>query len=225
MSYKIKELPEEERPREKAIQFGIENLSVVELLAILLQTGTKNLSVKELSVQLLDKVGGIKGLKDLRLSNLKRIKGIGNAKAITLLAAIELGKRMSFEPDKKKIQIKQTKDVYYYFAYLFRNETQEKFLVLFLDIKNYVLGKKIIFVGTASQSIVHPRDIFKEAVLNNASKIICIHNHPSGDVTPSIEDRNITLKLKEIADLMSIPLLDHVIIGKNSYYSFLESEW
>ena len=218
----MKDLPMEEKPREKAKIYGMENLSTVDLLSILLRTGKKNLSVKDLSISLLDKINGIEGLKTLRLPTLTKISGIGETKAITLLAAIELGKRVKEKELPKTIQIRETKDVYEYYHSYFDGETQEKFYVLFLDNKNRVIAGKTIFLGTSNQSLVHPRDIFKEAILNSALKILCIHNHPSGDVTPSREDEMITKRLEECGTLLGIPLLDHVILGNNSYFSFLE---
>jgi len=222
MSYRIKDLPEEEKPREKAKKVGFENLSLVDLLSILLRTGTKSLSVKDVSIELLNEINGLEGLQTLRLPTLTKIKGIGETKAITILAAVELGKRMKEKKLPKKIQIKETKDVYKYYQNAFVEEAQEKFFVLFLSSKNEVINEKIIFTGTANQSFVHPRDIFKEAILNNAVRILCIHNHPSGDTTPSKEDLEVTKRLKECGTLLGIPVLDHVILGRDSYYSFLE---
>lgn len=222
MSFKIKELPEEEKPREKAILRGVENLTIPELIAIIIKTGSKEESAKDLGVRLYNELGCVEGLRNLRLSNLTRLKGIGKTKAISLMAAIELGKRINVNNIISLKKIHETKDVYFYYGSSFLFEEQEKLLALFLNSKNEVLKEKIIFMGTANQSIVHPRDIFKEAILNNAIKIIIVHNHPSGNVSPSLEDKKFTQKLKEAGELLSIPLLDHIIIGKNTYFSFLE---
>ena len=221
---KIKELPNEEKPREKAKQYGIQTLSNVELLSILLRTGTKKKNVKELSMEVLEMLGGFEKLEDMRLSSLMKIKGLGEVKGITLLAALELGKRFTKEIPKEKIKIRNAKDVYENYHSFYFKETQEKFMVLFLNTKNEVICNKILFVGTNNQSLVHPRDIFKEAILNNASKILCIHNHPSGNSYPSKEDEKVTMRLKESGELLGIPLLDHVILGDVSYYSFKENE-
>ena len=221
---KIKELPNEEKPREKAKKYGIQTLSNVELLSILLRTGTKKKNVKELSMEVLEMLGGFDRLEDMRLSSLMKIKGLGEVKGITLLAALELGKRFTKEIPKEKIKIRNAKDVYENYHSFYFKETQEKFMVLFLNTKNEVICSKILFVGTNNQSLVHPRDIFKEAILNNASKILCIHNHPSGNSYPSKEDEKVTMRLKESGELMGIPLLDHVILGDVSYYSFKENE-
>lgn len=223
MSYLMKDLPEAEKPREKAKQYGIENLTDAELLAILLHTGTRDLSVKDLSLKILEKVEEVEGFTNLRLPALLEIKGIGEAKAITILAMVELAKRMNEGGVKKRLQIKETKDVFENYKNYFIGESQEKFLVLFLNTKNFVMNEKILFTGTANQSMVHPRDIFHEAILNNAVKILCIHNHPTGDESPSLNDKSITKRLQECGELVGIPLLDHVIIGKNSYYSFIEN--
>ena len=222
MSYLIKDLPEEEKPREKAKKYGFSSLSDSELLAILLRTGTKECSVIDLSRNILKEFGTIEGLLDARITSLQNILGMGEVKAITLLASLELARRIKASDQKAKRQIKESKDVYEYFVGDFFHSDQEKFYALFLDSKNYILATKLLFVGTINQSFVHPRDIFKEALLNNAVKIICVHNHPSGDVTPSAADIEVTKKLKKIGDLMNIPVIDHVIIGKDKYYSFLE---
>lgn len=222
MSFKIKDLPDEEKPREKAILQGVENLTIPELMAIIIKTGTKEESAKDLGVRLYNEIGCAEGLRNLRLASLTRLKGIGKTKAISLMAAVELGKRINVNNIISLKKIHETKDVYFYYGSSFLFEDQEKLLALFLNSKNEVLKEKIIFMGTANQSIVHPRDIFKEAILNNAIKIIIVHNHPSGNVSPSLEDKKFTQKLKEAGELLSIPLLDHIIIGKNTYFSFLE---
>lgn len=223
MSYLIKDLPKSEKPREKAKKYGFSSLSEVELLAILLRTGAKNISALDLARTLLLEYQDLEGLLHARINALKKISGMGEVKAITILAALELGKRLQEKKQNQKIQIKESKEVFKYFAHLFFYSEQEKFYVLFLDSKNYVVNQKLLFVGTANQSLVHPRDIFKEAILNNAVKILCIHNHPSGRVSPSFADEETTKRIKKIGDLMGISLVDHVIIGKDDYYSFLEN--
>ena len=222
MSYLIKDLTGEEKPREKAKKYGVSALSDVNLLAIILRTGTKNSSAIDLAHELLKEYGSLTALEKARFTKLKAFKGIGEVKAITLLAALELGRRTTNPTETPKIQIKESKNVYEYFHSLFTFQSQEQFYVLFLDTKNYVLTKKLLFMGTVNQSMVHPRDVFREALLHNAVKILCIHNHPSGNVTPSIADEKITRELKRIGDMMGISLIDHVIIGKDTYYSFLE---
>lgn len=222
MSYLIKDLPIDEKPREKAKKYGFHALSNVELLSILIRCGSKNRSVKEVAQDILKSVGGLSGLKDIRVSKLSNLYGVGEVKAITLLAAVELGRRMSEPEEKERIQISESKKVFWYCQSRFALEKQEKLLVLFLDPRNYILEEKVIFQGTADQSFIHPRDIFQEAVLANAVKIICVHNHPSGNASPSLADEIVTKKIYDAGLLLGIPLVDHVIIGKNDYYSFLE---
>lgn len=217
-------MPDEEKPRERAKKYGFETLSVVDLLSILLRTGTRNKSVKELAMEISKYLDSLPNITDLRLSSLSNFKGVGEVKAITLLSAIELGKRMGYKKVFKKNIINNAKDVFDYFEIFFKYETQEKMIAIFLNSKNEILESKIIFTGTANQSLVHVRDIYKEGILVNAIKIICLHNHPSGNPNPSKEDEYTTKRLKEAGLIIGIPLVDHIIIGDNKYYSFLEND-
>ena len=222
---KFKELPNTEKPRERLVNKGKESLSNEELLSIIFRTGTKNISVKEVSCELLNLVKDIRSLKDVSINTLTSIKGIGKVKAIELLAVIELGKRIYAEVnDNDLINCTSPINIINYFNYLFKDKKQEEFYVLYLDNKKKYISKKLLFVGSINYSIVHPREIFKEAYLCSASFIICLHNHPSGDSYPSKEDDNITRKIKEIGLIHGIPLIDHIIIGKNNYYSYFENE-
>ena len=216
----IKELPIYERPRERAISEGIEKLSTGELLSIIIRCGTKNKSVKDLSNEILL----LGNLKDLTYNKLLTIKGIGKVKAIEIMSLIELSKRINIDNNKEVIKIKCAQDIYDNFKYLFNNQKQELFYCIYLNNKNIVIDKKLLFIGTINKSIVHPREIFKYAYLMSASGIICIHNHPSGDISPSLEDIKLTKAIISIGKLQNIPVLDHIIIGNNSYYSFLENE-
>lgn len=221
----FKELPNTEKPRERLVNKGKENLSNEELLSIILKTGTKDKSVKEVSYELLNLVKDIRNLKDVSINTLTNIKGIGKVKAIELLAVIELGKRIYEEVnDNDLISCTNPVNIINYFNYLFKDKKQEEFYVIFLDNKKKYISKKLLFVGSINYSIVHPREIFKEAYLYSASSIICIHNHPSGDPYPSKEDDNITIKIKEIGLIHGISLIDHIIIGKNNYYSYYENK-
>ena len=219
----FKDIPIEERPRERLVMYGVDSLSNEELLMILLKTGTKNCSVKEVSINLLKECGGINNLKDMTLNKLINIKGIGKVKAIELVALIELSKRMNeIVTVNDIISCTNPSNIINYFNYLFKNKKQEEFYVLYLDNKKKYLDKKKLFVGSINLSVSHPREIFKEAYLLSSSYIICIHNHPSGDATPSKEDIMFTKKIKDIGDLHGIYLLDHIVIGNNNYYSFYE---
>ncbi len=221
----FKELPNTEKPRERLVNKGKESLSNEELLSIILKTGTKDKSVKEVSYELLNLVKDIRNLKDVSINTLTNIKGIGKVKAIELLAVIELGKRIYEEVnDNDLISCTNPVNIINYFNYLFKDKKQEEFYVIFLDNKKKYISKKLLFVGSINYSIVHPREIFKEAYLYSASSIICIHNHPSGDPYPSKEDDNITIKIKEIGLIHGISLIDHIIIGKNNYYSYYENK-
>lgn len=219
----FKNIPESDKPRERLYQYGSENLSDEELISIILKTGTKGMSVKEVSLKLLENVGNIKRLKDIGINTLMGINGIGRVKAIEIKAAIELGRRIYIENNKLSgVILNNSLKIYEYFKDLVGNKKQEYFYTVYVDTKGRYIDKKCLFVGTINNSIVHPREIFKEAYLLSANGIICIHNHPSGDPTPSKEDVVITRKIKEIAMILGIRLVDHLIVGVNSYYSFYE---
>ena len=219
----FKNIPESDKPRERLYQYGSENLSDEELISIILKTGTKGMSVKEVSLKLLESVGNIKKLKDIGINTLMGINGIGKVKAIEIKAAIELGRRIYIENNKLGgIILNNSLKIYEYFKDLVGDKKQEYFYTVYVDTKGRYIDKKCLFVGTINNSIVHPREIFKEAYLLSANGIICIHNHPSGDPTPSKEDVMITKKIKEIAMIHGIKLVDHLIVGVNSYYSFYE---
>lgn len=218
----IKDIPISERPRERLMEYGVDSLSNEELLSIILKTGTKNNSVKKLSINILQKYNNITNLKDININDIMKINGIGKVKAIELIASIELGKRVYTNAYKEKIKISNSYDIYTYFKTKLKDKKQEYFYVLYLDNKKKIIENKLLYVGTINKSVVHPREIFKNAYLNSASYIVCIHNHPSGDPHPSKEDILLTKNLKEIGKLNNIPILDHIIIGDVSYYSFFE---
>ena len=221
MSYLIKEMNDDERPRERFKKYGVEALSNTELLSILMRCGTKSKSVMELSNDLL-KLFNINDFCNINYNVLKDIKGIGEVKAMTLISAIEFGKRVLNKVDLNK-QIRCSNDVYELVKSDLENELQEKLLVIFLNTRKYVIDKKIIFIGTVNSSVVHARDVFREAVKCNAVSLILVHNHPAGSIKPSYQDMEMTNKFISIGKLMDIDVIDHLIIGKNSYYSFLES--
>ena len=221
---KFKNLPDEEKPRERLYLYGAKNLSNEELMMILLKTGTKKQSVKDLSFALLIESGGVRNLKNMTYQKLIQIDGIGKVKAIEILALIELSKRMQEQISLPDIlNCASPSNIITYFNYLFLDKKQEEFYVLYLDNKKKYLDKKKVFVGSINYSIAHPREIFKNAYLISASYLICIHNHPSGDPTPSKEDIQITKNLDEIGKMHAIYLVDHLIIGKDCYFSFYES--
>lgn len=222
---KFKDLPKNELPRERFIKYGVESLSNEELLSIILKTGTKNIPVNVVSLEILSSIKDITKLKDMKINNLTNIKGVGRIKAITLLASIELGRRIyNSNNNLKRYNIKNPIDIISYFNELLKDKKQEEFYVLYLDNKNNVIENKKLFVGTLNKSIVHPREIFKEAYILSSASIVCVHNHPSGNVTPSQEDISLTRKIHEIALIHEIKLLDHIIVGDNNYFSFYENK-
>lgn len=221
---KFKNLPDEEKPRERLYLYGAGVLSNEELVMILLKTGTRKFSVKELAFELLSQSGGVRNLKNMTYQKLVQIEGIGHVKAIEILALIELSKRIQEKVTLPDIlNCASPSNIIGYFHDLFMDKKQEEFYVLYLDNKKKYLDKKKLFVGSINYSIAHPREIFKNAYLISASFIICIHNHPSGDPTPSKEDINLTKNLNEIGNMHAIYLVDHLIIGKDCYFSFYEN--
>ncbi|MBN8236779.1 DNA repair protein RadC [Halobacillus kuroshimensis] len=218
----IKDVPKQDRPRERLIELGPAHLSNQELLAILLGSGTKQESVMELSNRLLVHFEGMTLLKDAAIEELTAIKGIGAAKAVQLLAAVELGKRMHKMKPAERYMIRSPEDGADFIMEEMRDLKQEHFICLFLNTKNQVLHRQTIFIGSLNASIVHPREVYKEAVKRSAASIICAHNHPSGDPTPSQEDIQVTQRLKECGKMIGIELLDHIVIGDRTFISLKE---
>lgn len=219
----IKELPKDERPREKLSKYGVDSLSNSELLAILLRNGTREISVLELSNKLLAlDQEGISFLASCTVEELSRIKGIGVAKACQIIAAIELGKRIATKPKKNRINITSPKEVAELFIEEMRYYKKEFFKVLLLNTKNEIIMIDDVSVGNLNSAIVHPREVFTNAIKKSASSIILIHNHPSGNPKPSKEDIEITKRLMDAGELMGIEVLDHLIIGDGIYLSFKE---
>ncbi len=221
-SIMIKDVPKEDRPRERLVELGASHLSNQELLAILLGSGTKQESVMELSNRLLIHFEGILLLKDATIEELTAIKGIGRAKAVQVMSAIEIGKRMQKMKPAERYMIRSPEDGADFIMEEMRDLKQEHFICLFLNTKNQVLHRQTIFIGSLNASIVHPREVFKEAVKRSAASIICAHNHPSGDPTPSQEDIQVTRRLKECGKMIGIELLDHIVIGDRKFISLKE---
>lgn len=220
---KIKELPINDRPVERLIHKGGESLSNIELLAILLKTGTNQLSAKDLANQILKKYP-INKLMDISYEELVSIKGIGPKKAAIILTAIELSKRMEQKIEVIKHQkMKHPSILFEYYKEILKNKKQEYFYAIYLNNKGRIINEKLLFIGTINYSIVHPREVFKEAYLNGAASIILLHNHPSGDVIPSNNDIETTEQFIQIGQLLGIKIIDHIIVGKSQYYSFHEN--
>ncbi|MCR1935299.1 RadC family protein [Clostridium tepidum] len=221
-NFKIKDLPKNERPQERLIRYGAEALSNSELLAVILRTGTKNQNIMMLTSSLIKETGGLDQLFDQSIEELTKIKGIGVTKAVQILALSEISKRFKTYKSGNDYKINKPLDVSNLVMEDMKYLRQEKLKVLILNTKNIVTYIRDIFIGTLNSSIVHPREIFCEAIKKNGASIIICHNHPSGDPTPSQEDINITLRLKECGKLIGIDLLDHIIIGENKYISIKE---
>ncbi len=220
----IKEFPENERPREKLIKYGEKNLSDAELLAIILRTGSKNHTAISLAHQIIkDHKQGIRYLYNATVEEISSIKGIGIAKATQIKAAIELGRRLSME-SLIKFSIKSPLDVVDYLMEEMRYSMEENFNVVLLDTKNKVISVENITKGIVNASLVHPREVFKVAIRKNSTSMILAHNHPSGDPTPSKEDKSITKRLVETGRIVGIQVLDHIIIGDGNYLSFKEMD-
>ena len=221
-SFKIQEMPKVERPREKLISKGVQNLKDEELLAILLRTGTKEKSALDLARKILRKFPKKKFLK-LKYEDLIKIKGIDSAKACTILSAIELTKRALKVKEETLPVIRSVKDVIAQFSYL-RDKAREHLAALYLNARNEVIFKKHPFVGTLDANIAHPREVFKHALEQNAASVILIHNHPSGDPEPSKADLEITKRIQKAGQIMGIEVLDHIIITKTKIFSFKEKK-
>lgn len=220
---KVIDMPEEERPVEKLLISGPESLNNAELLAIILRTGTKEENIITLSNRIISELDGLEGLLDAGIEEITKIKGIKHKKASQILAVGELVRRISkVVLLKERDKISSPNDI----AKILMKDMvflkQEVLKLVMLDTKNNIIGLKDVFVGSLNTSIVHPREIFKEALKRSSSSIIVCHNHPSGDPTPSKEDIDITIRLKECGRIIGIDLLDHLIIGKNQYVSLKE---
>ena len=218
----IKDIPNNDRPRERLLSFGASSLSDEELLAIVLNFGTKSISVKNLSSSILSKSGGLSNLRFMNYYDLIDINGVGKVKACILLALCELFKRMNRVALIEGTKFTDPSVIYDYFTFRI-DDFQEQFFVVYLDARKRIISFKLLFIGTVNHSLVHPRDIFKEAYKVNSSFLICVHNHPSGDVNPSLDDEKLTNRLVNIGNIMGIKVIDHVIVSEKEYYSFLEN--
>ena len=221
----IKEIPLNDRPREKMAANGAAVLTDAELIAILLRTGTAEKSAIDIASEMTADGGLYKRLAGItRLNELTNIKGLGQAKAATVLAALEIGRRISSAKPIEKIHLSCPQDVADFLMPRLRYAAKEQFVVILLNNKNKVIGTEVVSEGSLSSSIVHPREVFAPAILHHAAAIMVAHNHPSGDPKPSIEDEKVTRQLLRSGKVLGIPMIDHVIIGDGNYYSFLENE-
>ena len=221
---KVKDIPLDDRPREKLLLRGAQNITDAELLAILLRTGTKGISVIEVAQKLIGKYSNLAQLALQSAESLQKNLGIGKDKAATLVAAFEISRRV--ESQSKWFSNKSITspiDVAEMFIPILRDEVKEKFIVISLNSANKIIRYNVISVGNLTGSIVHPREVFKIAIENNSANIILMHNHPSGNTEPSKDDIHITKKLVDAGKLLDIVVFDHIIIGNDNYYSFIEN--
>jgi DNA repair protein RadC len=223
----IKEWPEDERPRERLMKLGADTLSEAQLLAIVLATGdaSSGQSALDLAMYLVRTFNGLRALDAASIAELCQIKGIGPAKATTIKAALELGKRLLGEPVQRHLKVTSPQDLVNYFQPRLQHLRKEVFKAVLLNTKHQMLKDVTVSEGSLSASLVHPREAFLPAIKESAAAVIFLHNHPSGDPTPSTEDKELTLRLVEVGQLIGISVLDHIIIGSGSpgYISFRDA--
>ena len=222
--FRISDFTEDSKPREKLLNYGAESLSDAELLAILLGSGTKGKNVLELSNDILRENGGLSGLRKIDKETLSNINGIGPAKATTVLATLELGRRFSkaIQENNERPRINCAEDVYQYLHYQMEHLDHEELYILCLDSKHYIIGEDMLYKGTINSSNIRIAEIFRKPLLLNAASFALAHNHPSGDPTPSPADLVSTKNIMAAGKTMDLPLVDHLVIGAGSYISIKE---
>ena len=218
-SYTVRDLPLSDRPRERLLRLGPESLSTAELLAIIINTGTQGDSVLMTSQKLLSEFGNLQNIVPASIEQISRVRGIGRAKAIQIKAALELARRID-DPDYKQGKLVQTPDeAVKSVQSKLKGKKKEHFYILCLNTRNRVNDTRQVSIGNLDSSIVHPREVFRDAISCLAASVIFVHNHPSGDLEPSADDINLTKRLAEAGELLGIPVLDHIIVGDKGYTS------
>lgn len=220
---KIKEMLEEQRPREKALRIGVESLNDIELLCLVISSGTKNKPVDQIAQEVLKKTDNLARLTDIPIKDLMKIEGIREVKALQIISSIELCKR-ALKAKAYSCSIHHPEDAVSWFEMEYGTQNQENFVCLFLDTRGMIITHKVLFKGSLNESLIHPREIFKEAFLQNAYALLFVHNHPSNDVSPSQSDIRSTHRLVEVSKTMGIPIMDHIIVGRNRWYSFKQHD-
>ena len=223
-SFTIHDLPPAERPRERLVRLGPEALSAQEILALILGRGVRGESVMVTAQKLLSKFGSLQGIADSSVEELSEINGIGPAKATQLKAAFDLGRRLEAAPREGKAQVKSPEDVVGVAGGRLKGKKREHFLTLLLDTRNRLIRVATVSMGSLDSSIVHPREVFKEAISASAASVIFVHNHPSGDAEPSEDDIELTRRLVEAGKVLGIAVLDHVIVGDGVFMSLKGSK-
>jgi DNA repair protein RadC len=221
-SFTVRDLPRQERPRERLQKFGPEALSAQELLALVIGRGISKKSVMSIAQELLVKFGNVKAISQATIEELSQIKGIGLAKAAQIKACFELGRREDLEPELKNFDIKDPEAVVKAVRASIKDKAKEHFKLILLNPRNKIIGISTISIGTLNASLVHPREVFKDAIIHSAASVVLAHNHPSGDPEPSEDDLKITKKLVDSGKMLGIEVLDHIIIAKNDFCSFKE---
>ena len=222
LSKHIAHWPESERPRERLIQAGPGALSDAQLLAILLRVGRQDSSAVQVAIDILQQLDGLQGLANRGIEELCRVPGVGPAKASQILAGIELGKRVLSTPLATGVKVGSSGDLFRHFYPLLRDYRKEVFKVILLDAKHAIIRDVTVSEGSLTASIVHPREVFNEAVKDSAAAVIFLHNHPSGDPQPSMEDRGLTVRLQAAGEILGIQVLDHIVLGDGRYFSFAD---
>jgi DNA repair protein RadC len=221
-SFTVRDLPRQERPRERLQKFGPEALSAQELLALVIGRGIPKKSVMNIAQELLAKFGNVKAIGQATIEELSQIKGIGLAKAAQIKACFELGRREELEPEFKNFDIKDPETVVKAIRASIKDKAKEHFKLILLNPRNKIIGISTISIGILNASLVHPREVFKDAIMHTAASVVLAHNHPSGDPEPSEDDLKITKKLVDSGKILGIEVLDHIVIGKNNFCSFKE---
>lgn len=220
--FTVRDLPKQERPRERLHRFGPEALSAQELVALMIGRGVPYRSVMSIAQELLSRFGSVRGISQATIEELADIKGIGAARAAQLKACFELGKRQELETELEEMDVGNPRDIAKAIGLSLKDKVKEHFKLVMLNSRHKVIGLSNISTGTLTASLVHPREVFKEAIVHNAASVILVHNHPSGDPEPSADDLSVTRRLAEAGKILGIEVVDHVIIAKTTYFSFRE---
>lgn len=219
---KIKEMPENERPRERLLTYGARNLSEAQLLAIIIRTGSGDKNAVSLAMELINKFGSLNAIDKASFNEFKDIKGLGKAKIAQIKASMELGRRLLSEKTNSEITFTDSIAVYEYLQPKLKALKQEKFICLILDVKNRLIREQEVTTGILNEALIHPREAFREAIKEAGASVIFVHNHPSGDPEPSHKDLQITERLCKTGDIIGIKVLDHIIVAENSFISMKE---